>query len=160
MKKITGLFLLILLITTSCKQGVFYERMDKIPNETWNVNHKLVYEFDIKDSMEYYDIYINVRNTTDYPYQNLYIFLTNQFPSGLQMVDTLGCVLCDPFGKWYGKGNGKIKENKFLLRKQVRFQQKERYLFTVQQGMRNNDLEGIASFEITFEKYKPSKKQK
>ena len=110
--------------------------------------------------MAYYDIYINVRNTTSYPYQNLYVFLTNQFPSGVQMVDTLGCVLCDPFGKWYGKGNGKMKDNKFLLRKQVRFQQKGKYVFTVQQGMRNDDLEGIANFGLTFEHYKPEKKQK
>lgn len=160
MKKIVGVLWLIVFITTSCNQDIFYEKIDKIPNETWNVNNKLVYEFEIKDSMAFYDIYINVRNTTDYPYQNLYIFLTNQFPSGIQMVDTLGCVLCDPFGKWYGKGNGNMKENKFLLRKQVRFQQKGKYIFTVQQGMREDDLKGIANFGITFENYKPEKKQK
>lgn len=160
MRKIAGFLLLIIFITTSCKQDIFYEKIDKIPNETWNVNDKLVYEFEIKDSMAYYDIYVNVRNTTDYPYQNLYIFLTNQFPSGIQMVDTLGCVLCDPFGKWYGKGNGNMKENKFLLRKQVRFQQKGKYVFTVQQGMRDDNLKGIANFGITFEKFNPEKKQK
>lgn len=160
MKKIVGVLLLFIFITTSCNQDIFYEKMDKIPNETWNVNNKLVYEFEIKDSMEFYNIYINVRNTTDYPYQNLYVFLTNHFPSGIQMVDTLGCVLCDPFGKWYGKGNGNLKENKFLLRKQVRFQQKGKYTFTVQQGMRDEDLKGIANFGITFEHYKPEKKQK
>ncbi|MDX9892476.1 MAG: gliding motility lipoprotein GldH [Bacteroidales bacterium] len=158
MNKIIILLISFLLFFASCKQDVFYEKMDQIDQEVWNVNQKLVYEFEIKDSMAYYDIYFHVRNTTDYPYQNLYFFLTNQFPSGLQMVDTLGCVLCDPFGKWYGKGNGRIKESKFLLRKQVRFQQKGKYVFTVQQGMRDDQLKGISDFGISFEHYNPEKR--
>lgn len=145
-------------LLTSCNNHIFYEKIDTIKDETWNVNQKLVYEFEITDSTQYYNIYINVRNTTDYPYQNLYIFLTNQFPSGLQMVDTLGSILCDPFGKWYGKGSGRIKDNKFLLRKQVRFQQKGIYKFTAQQAMREENLHGIANFGITFEHYNPKKK--
>lgn len=151
-------FFCIMILFASCKQDVFYQKMDSIEKEVWDVDHKLTYEFEIKDSSAYYDIYINVRNTTDYPYQNLYVFLTNQFPSGVQMVDTLGCILCDPFGNWYGNGNGRIKENKFLLKKQVRFQQKGKYLFTVQQGMRDDHLKGISDFGITFEHYKPEKK--
>jgi gliding motility-associated lipoprotein GldH len=152
-------FLIVFIVTfTSCKNDVFYEKIDTIKNETWNVNQKLVYEFEITDSLQYYNIFLNVRNSTDYPYQNFYIFLTNQFPSGLQMVDTLGSILCDPFGKWYGKGSGRIKDNKFLLKKQVRFQQKGKYIFTVQQGMREENLRGIANFGITFEKYKSPKK--
>lgn len=148
------IFLIGLLVTfTSCKNDIFYEKIDTIQEDKWNINQKLVYEFEISDSTQFYDIYFNVRNSTDYPYQNLYVFLTNQFPSGLKMVDTLGCVLCDPFGKWYGKGSGKIKENKFLLRKQVRFQQKGKYIFTIQHGMRDENLVGITNFGITFENH-------
>lgn len=152
-------FLIVLLVTfTSCKNEVFYEKIDTINDEKWNMDQKFVYEFEITDSTQFYDIYFNVRNAIDYPYQNLYVFLTNQFPSGLKMVDTLGCTLCDPFGKWYGKGSGRIKDNKFLLRKQVRFHQKGKYIFTVQHGMRDENLQGIANFGITFERHKPSKK--
>ncbi len=158
MKKVLFCCLSLLLLFISCKNDIFYEKMDTIKNETWNVNQKLVYEFEILDSLQYYNIYLNVRNSTDYPYQNFYIFLTNQFPSGLQIVDTLGSVLCDPFGKWYGKGSGRIKDNKFLLRKQVRFQQKGKYIFTVQHGMRDENLHGITNFGITFEEFKPQKK--
>lgn len=158
MKKVLFCCFSLLLLFISCKNDIFYEKMDTIKNETWNVNQKLVYEFEILDSLQYYNIYLNVRNSTDYPYQNFYIFLTNQFPSGLQIVDTLGSVLCDPFGKWYGKGSGRIKDNKFLLRKQVRFQQKGKYIFTVQHGMRDENLHGITNFGITFEEFKPQKK--
>lgn len=156
MKRVLFFFLVFLITFTSCKNDVYYEKIDTIKEETWNMNHKLVYEFEITDSTQFYDIYFNVRNSTDYPYQNLYVFLTNQFPSGIKMVDTLGCTLCDPFGKWYGKGSGKIKDNKFLLRKQVRFQQKGKYIFSVQHGMRDENLKGITNFGITFEHHKPS----
>jgi gliding motility-associated lipoprotein GldH len=160
MKKFGLVIFIIPFFLISCKNDIYYEKMDSIKNEVWSIDNKLVYEFEIKDSMEFYDIYFNVRNTIDYPYQNLYIFLTNQFPSGIEIVDTLGCVLCDPFGKWYGKGDGRIKENKFLLRKKVRFQHKGKYVFTVQQAMRNEQLEGIASFGLTFEHSKKNKTKK
>ena len=82
MNRVLFFFIALMTLLTSCNNHIFYEKIDTIKDETWNVNQKLVYEFEITDSTQYYNIYINVRNTTDYPYQNLYIFLTNQFPSG------------------------------------------------------------------------------
>ena len=34
MKKIAAILLLVLVIATSCNQDVFYEKIDKIPNDT------------------------------------------------------------------------------------------------------------------------------
>jgi gliding motility-associated lipoprotein GldH len=91
-----------------------------------------------------------VRNTTYYPYQNLYLFFTTQFPDGNVFTDTLNCILSDAHGRWTGKGSGKIKENRFVLKSKVRFPQTGTYIFIAQQAMTDSILTGISNFGITL----------
>jgi gliding motility-associated lipoprotein GldH len=165
MKKIAFVTFLSLcaLIFTSCGSKVLYEKMDAIPNEIWNMDSALTYKFDITDSAQYYDIYINVRNNTDYETQYFYIFLNTIFPSGYIGKDTLGCVLCDPYGVWKGKGSGRMKDNHFLFKSKVRFNQKGSYTFKIYQAMRSENLKGISHFGVSiseFDASKYAKKQK
>jgi len=135
----------------SCNHRTFFHKIDTFPNETWNIDTTLVYNFTIIDSLQFYNIYVNVRNTTDYPYQNLFLFFTTQFPDHTQFTDTLNCILYDAYGRWTGQGSGRIKENRFVLKSKVRFQQKGDYIFTAQQAMRESDLKGITNFGITLQ---------
>ena len=141
----------ILFLFVACKQNIFYQKTDILPNEAWDMNNTLVYEFEILDSLQYYIFYIDVRNTTDYPYQNLHLFFTTQFPDGEMFTDTLTGIVSDAYGRWTGKGSGKIRENRFVLRQKVRFQQKGTYLFSAQQAMRDSVLKGITDFGITLQ---------
>ena len=137
-------------IVVSCRHHTFYQKMDTISNETWNMNDTLFYELSISDSMQFYNFYIDIRNTTNYPYQNLYLFFTTQFPDSTVFTDTLNCILCDAYGHWTGKGTG-IFKNHFIFKPQVRFPQKGKYVFKIQQAMRDVDLYGITNFGITLQ---------
>jgi len=110
----------------------------------------LVYKVTILDSLQYYNFYINIKNTTEYPYQNLYLFFTTQFPDSTAFTDTLNCILCDAHGHWTGKKNGKIMKNKFIFKSKVRFPQTGTYTFSAQQAMRKYNLIGITNFGITL----------
>jgi gliding motility-associated lipoprotein GldH len=134
----------------SCNGKVFYEKIDHIDNEIWNVDSALHYEMEITDSLQYYNLYINVRNTVAFETQYFYVFLTSEFPNGYIGQDTLGCVLCDPYGKWTGKGVGRLKENHFLFKPKVRFAQKGIYKFTVRQAMREDNVKGISDFGMSL----------
>lgn len=138
-------------ITLSCNQKIFYHKSDILPNETWNMKQTLVYQFTILDSLQYYQFFVDIRNNTNYPYQNLYLFFTTQFPDSTMFTDTLNCILCDAYGRWRGKGSGRIKENRFTYQPKVRFPQKGVYSFFVQQAMRDIDLMGITDFGITLQ---------
>jgi len=122
-----------------------------LPNESWNMNNTLVYKFEISDSLQYYNFFIDVRNTTNYPYQNLYLFFTTQFPNGELFTDTLNGTISDAYGRWSGRGTGRIRENRFVLKSKVRFQQKGVYVFSAQQAMRDSVLKGISDFGITLQ---------
>ena len=148
-KSLTIFTLLCLLV--SCNNTTAYQKMDQLPNETWNIDNRLVYEFDVLDASTYYNFFIDVRNTTDYPYQNLYLFFTTQFPDSTVFTDTLNCILSDAYGRWTGSGSGRIKQNRFVLKSKVRFPQTGTYLFLAQQAMRDDDLKGVANFGITLQ---------
>jgi gliding motility-associated lipoprotein GldH len=138
-------------VAVSCNHNTFYHKTIILPNETWNVDSTLVYEFTITDSLQFYNFYLDVRNTTSYPKQNFWIFFTTQFPDGSKFTDTLNCILSDAYGRWNGKGSGRVKDNRFLFKPKVRFQQKGDYIFSVQQAMRTVDLKGITDFGITLQ---------
>jgi gliding motility-associated lipoprotein GldH len=117
----------------------------------------LQYEVHITDSMQFYDIYIHVRNTTDFETQNFYVFLTTEYPNGFTGKDTLGCILCDARGQWTGKGSGRVKENRFVYKRNVRFPLTGIYKFTAVQGMRDKQVKGIADFGMSLYKIKKNK---
>ena len=145
------LFLLSLL--ASCNNA-FYEKIDPLPDEVWNIDTILNYQVEITDSLQYYNMYVHVRNTVDFETQNFYIFMTTVFPDGYTAQDTLGCILCDPHGKWTGKGTGRLRDNKFLLKPKVRFAEKGVYTFKVRQAMRAENVKGVANFGLSLYPYK------
>ena len=157
MKRIyLAICLFVLLLCTSCHHKVYYGEVKNLPHEKWAVDKPLYFKVNIEDSMQYFNIYISLRNTTDFATQNFYVFMKTKYPDGHTEQDTLGFILCDKFGNWTGKGNGRLKDNKFLFQPKVRFPYNGEYIFTVTQGMREEVVEGIESFGILLEKYEDS----
>ncbi|MDR2980548.1 MAG: gliding motility lipoprotein GldH [Bacteroidales bacterium] len=139
-----------ILIFNACGGKVFYEKVDAILNETWNIDSVLHYEFEITDSMCFYNIYFNIRNSVDFETQNFYVFLISEFPNGTTGQDTLGFKMCDQYGKWTGKGAGRIKDNQFLYKAKVRFPRTGVYKFSAVQGMREDNVCGITDFGMAL----------
>ena len=68
------------------------------------------------------------------------------------MLEYLQYYLADDKGRWYGKGFGDIHELKLPYRSNVFFPLKGEYTFTVQHGMRKEDLKGVYDIGIRIEK--------
>ncbi|MEI8046731.1 MAG: gliding motility lipoprotein GldH [Bacteroidota bacterium] len=139
-------------IATSCENGVFHNESAHLKNDEWKAGDTLFYTFNSKDTLTSYDFYFEVRNTTDYDMQNLYLFITAYYPDNTFSCDTAECILAAPDGKWYGKGMGKHKDNRFLFRKGVRFRKAGNYIIAVNQAMRKETLKGISDVGILIKK--------
>lgn len=153
MKKFLLITSLFALFFCSCNRKEYYGEVTMLPNEKWSIDNPLHFKVNIEDSMQYFNMYILLRNTTDFETQNFYVFMKTKYPDGHIEQDTLGFILCDKFGKWTGKGNGRLKDNKFLFQPKVRFPYRGEYTFTVTQGMRDDVVQGIESFGIVLEKF-------
>lgn len=150
-------FLLIMIfgaILSSCSQTAIFDEQVTIQDAKWDKGESARFNVDIKDSLATYNFYLTVRNTTDYRYSNLYIFLLTRFPNGNLSRDTIECILADKTGKWLGKGWGSIKENTILLKQNLRFPLMGEYQFLVQQAMRTDTLNDISDVGLRIEKSK------
>ena len=153
MKKIALSLLCLLGLLSACNHKVYYSDIQALPKEQWKASEPLTFTMDIVDSMDYFNMYFNVRNTTDFETQNLYVFMRTTYPDGHSERDTLEFILCDKQGHWTGRGQGRIKDNKSLSQPKVRFPNCGTYTFTVTQAMRTDELKGVSDFGITLERF-------
>jgi gliding motility-associated lipoprotein GldH len=153
LKFIPTCILLGALFLISCEKSAFFEENRHVVSETWKQGDTLFFKVEVKDTIHYYDFYLNVRNHTEYRYRNLYLFINTRFPSGGIARDTVQCILAAADGKWYGKGMGKIKDSRILFKKAVRFPHAGTYLIGIQQAMREVRLAGISDIGVRIESH-------
>lgn len=145
-----GLFILLL---SSCNNGVLYQKYVSLPDKVWDVKNPLIFKVEVSDTMNYYNIFVNVRNEDNYTYSNLYLFINITSPAHTTEKDTMECMLADPnTGKWFGRGLGDIWDNKILFKRNVRFPRKGEYLFSYTQAMRTDKLSMIRDAGLSIEK--------
>ena len=150
--RVPGYLIAAALFMASCNNGVFHSESVHLKNSEWKAADTLFYTFNSKDTLTAYDFYFEIRNTSDYDMQNLYLFITAYYPGNTFSRDTAECILAAPDGKWYGKGMGKLKDNRFLFRKGVRFRKPGNYIIAVNQAMRIDKLTGISDVSILIKK--------
>lgn len=151
--KFNGLLMLvsIVLFVSSCGKQTMYDHNVEI-NEPWKSADKAVFDIDINDTINQYNVYINIRNTADYDYSNLYLFIKTEFPNNYVVIDTAEIFLADTKGNWLGSGFGEIKDIQVLFRKNGRFARKGLYHISFEQAMRDTELYGIKSVGIRIER--------
>jgi len=147
---------IILFISTlalfSCDRNGVYEANIDTQNDCWNINNTVTFTVPVVDTVSFQNIIVNIRNTTDYPNANLYLFVTTTSPSGATLCDTIEGILADDQGKWLGKGFGYIHDNRIIYKHNIRFPQKGDYKIAIRQAMRTEELKGISSVGVRVEK--------
>lgn len=146
------LFLLCILLFSSCDSARIFEKNQVIPESGWAQSNVIKFDVDIKDPATPANFYINVRNADGYPYGNLYLFIKTVFPNGKLSNDTLECVLADDKGKWLGSGIGDIYDNQIPFKRNVRFPLAGTYRFEIEQGMRVETIPLIMDVGLRIEK--------
>jgi len=137
---------------SSCDSKRVYEENQVVPEQLWNSKNKMVFGVDVTDTLMPCNVYVNVRNASDYPFSNLYMFLETRYPNGTYSKDTLECILADETGKWLGSGSGDIWDNQILFKKNVKFKKAGKYFFSLEQAMRLQNLPQILDVGIRIEK--------
>lgn len=146
------LIVLILLSTflISCEKNVFFQETQKIDGEKWLTTQSCDFSVGVSDINRNYDFFLNIRNTADYKFSNLYFFLHTYYPGGTTSIDTLECTLARPDGKWIGTGFGRIKYLRVPIKQNVRFPRAGTYHFKIYQAMRG-DVAGIVDVGLRIE---------
>lgn len=156
-KNILCIFLCCLALV-SCDQERVYDRYESLPN-SWNKDSLISFELKAPDTLNDYNLFLNLRNNSDYSYSNIFLITEIAFPYGKVLTDTLQYEMAKPSGEWLGTGFGEVKESKLWLKENFRFEEPGTYSIEIQQAMRRRDsvsgienLEGITEVGLRIEK--------
>ncbi|WP_296619428.1 gliding motility lipoprotein GldH [Marivirga sp.] len=136
----------------SCTEERYFEDNYDFNDRIWNMEETAEFNFEI-DSVELpYQIKLNIRNTMDYPYRNLYIKYQLKDSSYLMEEKLLNLKLFeDKTGKPYGNHQSDIYSHQLILQDSVYFPEKGKYKIALKQYMREEELKGMVSAGIRIE---------
>ncbi|MFA5327724.1 MAG: gliding motility lipoprotein GldH [Prolixibacteraceae bacterium] len=154
MKQLLYYFLIVALVIglVSCDRKRVFEAYHKLDKNGWNKDSVIVFNVQLTDTIKNNNLYIDIRNKGNYPYSNIYLFLTVDSPDGKSLTDTVEFILADASGRWKGSGIGGLHDNQILYKNSVYFPHKGNYTFKIKQGMRDNVLPGIRDVGLRIEK--------
>lgn len=139
-------------VFTSCRPIDVYEKNTTIPKYEWKYDQAAEGTFVISDTVAAYNIYIVLRHTDSYNYNNIWLNVGLQSPGDSLFYQKLNLSLGNDQG-WEGTGMNDIWEVRKLVNGQPRrFRKNGTYKFRIQQVMRDNPLHGIMSAGLRVEK--------
>ena len=121
----------------SCDNNIIFNDYKTFANQTWNSDSIIIWDYSVIDTISKNQLVIKVRHTTDYEFQNLFLFIK------AEKKDTLELLLANKEGKWLGKGIGDVREVEIVYRKDKAFTKKGKLTFEIEQAMRYGALEKI-----------------
>ena len=139
-------------VLAACDREYFFFEAKEISSSGWNADEPAVFEFDTQDTSSYLNFFLDLRNTDDYPYRNIYCFIEMEFPNGRSLTDTLHYpTLATPEGKWTGKGVGSTYDSNILYKQGKKLPLPGEYRIKVTHAMRDRTLVGIERVGIHIE---------
>lgn len=145
-----------LLILAACRSVDIYEKNTPIPGYQWQSNFLAKGSFVISDTVSEYNIYIVLRHTDAYQYNNIWLNIGLQSPGDSMYFQKTDLLLGNDATGWEGSGMNDIWEVRKLITGQPRpFRKAGTYYFSIGQIMRDNPLKNVMSAGLRVEKHKP-----
>lgn len=160
-KKISIFF--IILISSffiSCDKERVFDKYISI-NGSWNKNDTIRFSFEEKDTINPYNLFLNLRSNNDYPFNNIFLIVSLKQPDAKIKKDTLQYLMANADGSLMGEGFSDLKESKLWYQENFIFKKPGTYEISIQQAIREtgntagiNALKGITEVGFRIEKTK------
>lgn len=144
---IIGIFLF-----SSCGNNRVYNKYIDIKDHVWHKDSALTFSFYAEDTVNHYNVLLNIRHNSEFKHQNLWLFTSSQDPEGNIAKDTLECYLYDNIGRPLGQDYFYLYEMPLIYMSEIKFHKQGEYTFEIYQAMRDSLLTGIESLGLTIEK--------
>jgi gliding motility-associated lipoprotein GldH len=151
------LFILIALSVVSCDKTRVFDEYKTVGN-SWHKDSIVTFDLPQLDAAKSYNLFVNVRDNNDYPFNNLFLIVSMQQPNRKVIADTLEYEMTEADGTLLGDGFTDVKESKLFYKENVKFDLKGKYKVTIQQANRQTgkitgvkELAGISEVGFRIE---------
>ncbi len=140
--------------SSSCRQLDVYEKNVSVSNYQWKSSFVPGFDFEITDTASEYNLYIVLRHTDAYHYNNIWLNITGMIDKDtLVTAPHVEMLLGSEDKGWEGTGMDDIWEvRKAINTKPVPFKKKGLYHFKVAQVMREDPLANVISVGMRVER--------
>ena len=149
---LTGILLVVLL--SRCNMNEIYDKTHSFSSDKWDHDEVIDFEFTVPDTAKPYDLYLQLRNSGEYSYSNVWLFVETIAPNGNTLRDTLEIMLADETGRWFGKGIGNMNEMQIAYKQNVYFINRGIFRISIQHAMRDSTLMGIMDMGFRLQYHK------
>ncbi|MEM7297088.1 MAG: gliding motility lipoprotein GldH [Bacteroidota bacterium] len=136
-----------ILIITSCDSNRIYQDFNDMDEAFWHMDSIQSFNFEIEDTTKRYNVLATFRNSSSYPFYNLYFQYTisdstnNVIEQELKEINFFDPKTGEPFGS----GLGDLFDHTYALREEYRFKETGFYRVDLQQFMRMDTLPYVLS---------------
>lgn len=151
------LFLLLVLVVISCDKKSVFDEYKSVDN-SWHKDSIVRFKLPQLDKNKKYDLFVNIRNNNDYPYNNIFLIVSMEQPNKKVLVDTLEYQMANPDGTLMGEGFSDVKLSKLIYKENVSFNLKGDYTIKIQHANRQTgkivglqNLKGVSDVGFRIE---------
>ncbi len=144
----------ILILLFSCDSNRVFEDYVEFADRTWKISEPASLEFSIPDVSKSYNLYLDIRNSIDYPYSRIFVNYSLQDSAGAEISKKMIAeyLFEQKTGKPHGNsGLGDIYDHQFPIASNVRFDKSGKYKARFEQFMRKDTLQGILAVGLRVE---------
>jgi gliding motility-associated lipoprotein GldH len=140
----------------SCQTIDLYEKSVSVPGHAWKSSFKPRFTFTIKDTTSPYQIFLVLRHTDKYNYNNIYVNLVTKQPGqDSTQSGRYDLKLGTNENGWLASGMDDIYEHRIELtpsNREFYFRKAGDYTFTIEQIMREDPLDNVLDVGLRVEK--------
>jgi gliding motility-associated lipoprotein GldH len=150
----TSYLILLVSILFSCTTIDIFEKSVAIPGHEWKSSYRPSFEFNITDTATTYNVFLVLRHTEKYNFNNIFINLYVKGPGMDSTIKIQQDVLLATNEKgWLGTGMDDVYEHRSTLAARQPLKAGT-YTFTIEQIMREDPLQEVLNVGLRLEKEK------
>ena len=139
----------------SCNTLDTFEKNIAIPDHTWSSDFKPEIDVEIIDTASRYNLFVVIRHTDAYRYNNIWMNVYMQLPGDTIRRQPLDLRLATDAQGWLGSGMDDVFEHRVLITREPQsLNRKGTYRFRLEHLMRDDPLEYVMNVGIRVEKNK------
>ena len=139
-------------LITGCNTIGVFEKTEAFGTHTWASSNTLNFNFDITDTAAFYNVYVVLRHTDAYGYNNIYINITSINPGDTAVTRQHNFILASNSSGWNGAAMDDVIEHRLPVNNTPIKLKKGNYTVKMQQIMREDPLQNILNAGVRVEK--------
>jgi gliding motility-associated lipoprotein GldH len=148
-----ALLLVIVIAAAGCTTIDVFEKSSYFKKQQWASADTAVINFTVTDTTSLYNVYLVLRHTDAYNFNNIWVNITTKTPQQTILNQQLNVELAKNNIGWLGTGMDDIFEHRIRITKQpIALPAKGNYSFTLRQLMRQDPLQHVLNAGIRIEK--------